>query len=110
MEMETSASGGSLCEIAVSEDLRPLFPVDENAQDALRHPQKLANLYDGADAVEIALRRIFRVRVALRNDKDLIVARDGAFRRGDGAVAPHIDIDHHIRIDNKPAQLIVKLG
>ena len=64
----------------------------------------MANLNNGTDRIEIALRRILGVGVALGDDKHLVAARNGAFSGRNGPIAPHIDVDHHMRVDDKTAQ------
>ena len=64
----------------------------------------MANLNNGTDRIEIALRRILGVGVTLCNDKYLVAARNGAFGGCNRTITPHIDIDHHMRVDDKTAQ------
>ena len=81
-----------------------LLPIDENAQNTLWHAQKLTDLRDGPDLIEVVRRRIVKLRISLRHDEDSAVTCNRTLNRGNRAVPSDVEIDHHVRIDHQAAQ------
>ena len=95
---------GIVCPLADGKDLRTLLSINENAQDTLRHTQKLTNLRNSTDIVEIVRCWIIILGITLRHDKDTTITRNGALDRGNGSISPHVEVDHQMGIDHKSAK------
>ena len=95
---------GILLPLTDGKDLCTFLPIDKDAQNPLGHPQELANLRHSTNIIEVIRCRVITLRITLRHDENAAVPRNRTLNGGNRTVTPHIEIDHHMRIDHQTAQ------
>ena len=86
------------------DEARTLDALDQNADRAVRHLEKLEHLRDHADVVKLVVGRIVGARIELREKEDVLVALHRGLERGDRFLATDEQGNHLAREDHNVAK------
>jgi len=76
----------------------------QHADRAVRQLEHLPHPRNGADTVNVVLRRFLDAHLRLGTEQDRVVADHAAFQRPHRLLPADIEVEHHARIDEQPPE------